>query len=310
MRLTYTVSPADASLTLRALLTERLRLSNAQRAACVEAGGVLVDGAFFYANQRPPVGAVISAELPTPPPMEVPVEESPLLSIAFEDEALLIADKPAGMLVHPSRAQYSGTLLSAVLGHLRRTGQPLCAHPAHRLDRGTSGLVMFAKHPHVQARLMEAMARGQLRKEYEALAFGEFPSGAGEIVLPIARERTQEGAGRPSQRRTVRGDGQPALTRYRVLERLNVRGRAVGRVAFEPVTGRTHQLRVHSLVAGCPLLGDPLYCTPESQALSRELGLCEQMLHAGRLRFPHPLSGAEIRVESPARWPRSLLDQR
>ncbi len=321
MRLLYVVTEADAMHTLRALLTTRLHLSGTQRAACLAAGGVLVDGAFLFANQRVPVGGVISAELPPAPPSDIPAEPELPLRVVYEDEALLVADKPAGMLVHPSAAQYAGTLLGAALGHLQRTGQPLCAHPVHRLDRGTSGLVVFAKHPHVQARWMEAMAEGLVRKQYEAWALGEYPAAAGEIDLPIARleergprgsiegSRRDESGGekgeeeRPSLRRVVRGDGQPALTRYRVLEQVEREGRTLSRVAFEPVTGRTHQLRVHSLAVGCPLLGDMLYGTEDSLALSRQLRLTAQMLHAVQLCFPHPLSGVAMHIESPARWP-------
>jgi 23S rRNA pseudouridine1911/1915/1917 synthase len=217
------------------------------------------------------------------------------LLLLYEDRDILAVDKPAGVLVHPSRAQYRGTLLSRALGYLRETGQPLCAHPVHRLDRGTSGIVLFAKHPHIQARWMRALQAGAVQKTYEALALGAFPALEGRIDAPIAR------ASAAGQRREARRDGQPALTDYRALETLSVRGRVVTRVAFFPATGRTHQLRVHSLWAGCPLLGDALYCTPESLALSQALGLDAQLLRAVALAFPHPLTGEPVRIRCAVR---------
>ncbi len=300
MRIQYAVSPQDTGLTLSDLLRKRLHLSTAQRIACLRAGGVTVDGAAFFANQRPPLGAVVVAELPDPAPVEVPAEPG-ALRILYEDEALLAVFKPAGMLVHPSASQYAGTLLGRVLGHLRETKQPLCAHPIHRLDRGTSGIVLFAKHPHVHARAMAAMRDGAVRKRYEAFACGAFPADLGEIDAPIARAPHPENPTdpRPSQRRIIDAAGQAALTRYRALERLSVHGLAITRVALEPVTGRTHQLRAHCLHIGCPLLGDALYHTPKSLALSRALGLDAQLLCAAELSLPHPLTGAPLRISVP-----------
>lgn len=291
MTLTYRILPGEDQQTLRTILTQRLFLSSSTRIACQKAKSIYVDGMPTYTNQRVPAGAMITVALPTPPPMDVPIEHAPL-TVLYEDEALIAVDKPEGSLVHPSRAQYEHTLLSAVLGHLRKTGQPLCAHPVHRLDRGTSGIVLFAKHPHVQARWMAALQQDAVHKEYEALIVGRFPTGRGEVELPITREQPH------SMRRIVRADGVSAYTRYHVLEAYIIRGTPVSRVAFFPITGRTHQLRVHSLALGCPILGDPLYWNETSRALSQALGLTAQLLHATLLTLPHPLTGEPLRITS------------
>ncbi len=293
MRLTYTVSPDELGASLRTLLSRRLLLSAAQVHACRMADSIRVDDAPLFLNQTPPVGATITVDLPTPPlPDDLPVERAPL-SILYEDEALIALDKPAGTLVHPSRAQYRDTLLGAVLGHLADTDQPLCAHPVHRLDRGTSGIVLFAKHPHAQARWMAAHAAGQVAKQYVGIVFGVPDIREGEIALPIVRAQARD------MLRVPRSDGQAALTRYRVVSTGEVFGQPISRVAFEPLTGRTHQLRVHSLAIGHPLLGDRLYHAPDSAALSARLGLSSQLLHAERLCFPHPVSGEPVHLFCP-----------
>ncbi len=293
MRLTYAVTSDDIGAPLRTLLSRRLMLSTAQVHACRAADSIRVDGAPFFLNQAPPIGATVTVDLPTPPlPGDLPVEHAPL-SILFEDEALIALHKPASLLVHPSRAQYAGTLLGAVLGHLADTGQPLCAHPVHRLDRGTSGIVLFAKHPHAQARWMAAHAAGQVAKRYVGVVWGVPEPPEGEIRLSIRRAQPQ------AMLRIVSDDGQAAHTRYRVISTALTQGHPVSCVAFEPITGRTHQLRVHSLAIGHPLLGDRLYHTPDAAALSAALGLSDQLLHAESLCFPHPISGEPVELFCP-----------
>ena len=299
MRLCWWVTEAEAGWLLRDVLTRRLLLSTAQRIACQAAEGVAVDGVPTHANQRVRAGALVVVALPPPPPIDVPPEAG-ALTLLYEDEALLAVDKPGGMLTHPSHAQYEGTLQGRVLGHLLRTGQAPCAHPMHRLDRGTAGVVLFAKHPHVQARWMAALRAGQVQKRYEGIALGRWRPMQGEITLPIAREEPT------AQRRVPRADGDAALTRYSVLATWALGEVCVSRVALWPVTGRTHQLRVHCLAMGFPLLGDRLYHTPASQALSEALTLPVQCLHAVSIAFPHPLTGEHITIASPARWPTAI----
>jgi 23S rRNA pseudouridine1911/1915/1917 synthase len=187
-------------------------------------------------------------------------------------------------LIHPSRSKLTGTLANFVLGYYRHTGQTSAFHPITRLDRDTFGIVLLAKNPHVHALLQEM----PLQKTYHALVFGSPPENQGNIDAPIARKPL------PSLLREIREDGKPSVTEYRVLERLD----GYTKLALTPVTGRTHQLRVHCSHMGFPILGDPQYGTEESQTFSHSLGLTTQMLCAHTLEFPHPITGESVILHS------------
>jgi len=214
---------------------------------------------------------------------EYPAEDGPL-DILYEDEHLLVVDKPAGMLIHPSRSKNDGTLANFVFGYYRRTGQQSAFHPMTRLDRDTFGIVLLAKNAHVHALLQTV----DVKKTYHALVYGCPETGEGTIDAPIARYPL------PSLLRYVSRSGKPSVTEYRVTE-----GWAhMSKLALQPVTGRTHQLRVHCAHLGHPILGDPQYGTEKSQAISRKLGLSHQMLCAKRLEFIHPITGEAMVLES------------
>ena len=247
---------------------------------------ILVNGSPARTNYPVSPGDTITVLLDDPEP-EYPAEDIPL-SICYEDSHLLVVDKPAGMLIHPSRHRNTGTLANGVLGYYRRTGQSCAFHPATRLDRDTYGLVLLGKNSHVHRLLCELHAEGRLQKTYHALVYGAPPREEGLIDAPIARLPL------PSLLRQVDPQGQPSQTRYRVLRREEDRSL----LALMPLTGRTHQLRVHCAYMGCPILGDPQYGTPESQALSQTLGYSYQRLCARALDFPHPMTGAPMHLES------------
>ena len=192
------------------------------------------------------------------------------------------------MLIHPSRHRMTGTLANGVLGYYRRTGQACAFHPATRLDRDTFGLVLLAKNAHIHRLLNDIHTRGQLHKIYHGLVYGAPPEPEGTIDMPIGR------CPKPSLLRRIDPLGQPARTRYRLLEQ----GPAWSLLELEPLTGRTHQLRVHCAFLGCPMLGDPQYGTTASQALSTRLGLSYQHLCARELHFPHPMTGVEVSIQS------------
>lgn len=217
---------------------------------------------------------------PTP---EYPAEEGKL-TVLYEDDHLLAVDKPAGMLIHPSRSCFSGTLANFVLGYYRKTGQNSAFHPITRLDRDTFGVVLLAKNSHIHALMQETA----LQKTYHARVFGAPEADSGSIDAPIARRPL------PSLLRYVAPEGKACLTRYRVLQRQE----DTSKLALEPITGRTHQLRVHCAHMGWPILGDPQYGSMESQAFSRELELKYQQLCAKYLAFIHPMTGQEILLES------------
>ena len=232
------------------------------------------------------VGDVIRLPLDEPAP-QYPAEPGEL-TILYEDDHILAVDKPAGMLIHPSRATMTGTLANRVIAYYQSTGQAAAFHPITRLDRDTYGIVLLAKNAHIHAGLNELHSRGELQKTYHALVYGRPPMKAGEIDAPIARRPL------PSLLRYVNQEGKPSVTKYKVLEE---RGQ-VSLLALTPVTGRTHQLRVHCEYMGCPILGDPQYATYESRSYSDGLGLTFQKLCAKTLEFTHPVTGAYLQLHS------------
>lgn len=231
-------------------------------------------------------GDVITVPLDEPAP-EYPAQDG-ALTVLYEDEHLLAVDKPAGMLIHPSRSRFTDTLANFVLGYYQKTGQASAFHPLTRLDRDTFGVVLLAKNAHIHSLLNELHLRGGFQKTYHALVWGGPEAAEGVIDAPIARKAL------PSLLREVREDGKPSLTEYRLLER---RG-DVSRLALRPVTGRTHQLRVHCAYMGFPILGDPQYGSEESRQLSGQMGFSTQQLCAKELVFPHPVTGEEMRLVS------------
>ena len=243
---------------------------------------IRVNGVPQWTNYPVVPGDVVTVRLAEEEP-EYPAEDGPL-DILYEDDHILVVDKPAGMLIHPSRARNEGTLANFVFGYYRRTGQKCAFHPMTRLDRDTFGIVLLAKNAHVHALLQGA----DVKKTYHALVFGGPEEDAGVIDAPIARREL------PSLLRYVGPEGKPSVTEWRVLEQ----DVELCKLALRPVTGRTHQLRVHCAHMGWPILGDPQYGTGESQAFSRELGLEHQMLCAKRLEFEHPITGERMTLES------------
>ena len=237
--------------------------------------GIQVNGIPQRTNYPVRPGDVITVRLEEEEP-EYPAEEGNL-EVLYEDDYLLVVDKPAGMLIHPSRSRNDGTLANFVAGYYQKTGQKCAFHPMTRLDRDTFGIVLLAKNAHVHSLLQTC----DVKKTYHALVFGCPEMEEGMIDAPIARRPL------PSLLRCVDPEGKPCLTEYQVLERFD----GYTKLALRPVTGRTHQLRVHCAYMGFPILGDPQYGTEESQAFSAGLGLGYQMLCARRLEFIHPMTG-------------------
>lgn len=244
---------------------------------------LFVNGKAVHTDYAVQPGDVITVPLDEPAP-EYPAQQGEL-TVLYEDEHLLAVDKPAGMLIHPSRARNRDTLANYVLGYYEKTGQACAFHPLTRLDRDTFGVVLVAKNAHIHA-LMNL--QGRLTKTYYALVWGKPEKASGVIDAPIARLPL------PSLLRQVHPDGKPSVTEYRVLEQRE----GSSKLALRPVTGRTHQLRVHCAYMGNPILGDPQYGSAASQALSQQLGLSYQMLCAKEITFLHPVTGVEICIRS------------
>ena len=247
---------------------------------------ILVNGVPRHADFPVAEGDVITALLDDEVPA-YPAEEGSL-RILYEDDHLLAVDKPAGILIHPSRSRDSGTLANYVVYYYQQTGQKSAFHPVTRLDRDTFGVVLLAKNAHVHAAMNTLHAQGGIRKTYHALVFGTPEPDSGTIDAPIARLPL------PSLLRRLDPAGKPSVTEYRVLERRD----RCSLLELRPITGRTHQLRVHCAHMGFPILGDPQYGSPESMELSRQLGLESQLLCAKKLEFIHPVTGEPLRLES------------
>ena len=264
------------------ILKNEMRVSTGLMNRLKTTDRILVEGTPQRTNYAVRCGDTVTLLLDEPEP-EYPGEDLPL-TILYEDDHILAVDKPAGMLIHPSRSRDTGTLANLVVGHYGRTGQKCAFHPLTRLDRDTFGVVLIAKNSHIHALLQQT----PLQKTYQALCFGSFPMESGIIDAPIERRPL------PSLLRYICPTGKPSRTQVRVLERFD--GHTL--VALEPLTGRTHQLRLHCAHVGCPILGDPQYGTAESQAYSRQFGYTHQRLCAKRIEFLHPLTGEPLTITS------------
>ena len=290
MRLEHVVSAPEDGLTLQQLLRGPMGLSGREIRAAKQRGAVSVDAAPFFSNQPVREGMCVRVELTNYAPASPSPQAHPL-EVVFEDEVLLAVFKPAPLQCHPSPSAPGGseTLEGRVCAYL---GRP--AHPVHRLDAETTGIVLFAKLPFVQAHLQRQMQAGMFEKGYQAWVCGVPAPRSGEIDAPIARLTPD------SFTRVVRPDGQRAVTRYDVLRVLSVGGETVSLVSFRPLTGRTHQLRVHAAHIGCPLLGDTRYASRDSALLSRSLSLSHHQLSAISLSFVHPVTHARVSLSHPA----------
>ena len=283
MELTYTATRAGR---LSSFLREEMGLSAGLMNRLKWQQLLFVNGKPVHTDFSVQPGDVITVPLDEPTP-DYPAQEGKL-TVLYEDEHLLAVDKPAGMLIHPSRARNTDTLANFVLGYYEKTGQRSAFHPLTRLDRDTFGVVLLAKNAYVHSLLNELHLQGAFTKTYHALTFGCPEKAEGIIDAPIARLPL------PSLLRQVSPDGKPSRSAYTLLER---RGN-ISKLALQPLTGRTHQLRVHCAHMGFPILGDPQYGTEKSQSLSKELGFHTQMLCAKSLKFPHPITGQTITITS------------
>ena len=273
---------ADREGRLSSFLKGELRMSSSLMNKLKWGDAIQVNGQPQRTNFPVQPGDVITVGLDEEAP-EYPAEDGPL-AVLYEDDHILAVDKPAGMLIHPSRAKNDGTLANFVYGYYRATGQNSAFHPMTRLDRDTFGIVLLAKNAHVHTLLQMA----QVQKTYHAWVFGGPEGDEGIIDAPIDRRPL------PSLLRFVSESGKPSVTEYRVLERKA----GFAKLALRPVTGRTHQLRVHCAYMGWPILGDPQYGSAESVAASEKLGLRYQQLCAKKLEFIHPLTGEILVLES------------
>ena len=273
MELTTTVTRHTKLLSV---LRRELRISDGLVRRLKPLDPFRVNGAPAHTNHPIHPGDVVTVRLEEKVP-DFPAQEGPL-DILYEDEAIIVLDKPQGIIVHPTFHRQEGTLANYLLGYYQRTGQACAVHVLTRLDRDTMGVVVFAKNAWAHWLLMEELAEGRLEKVYEALTLGGPAEDEGSIDLPIGR------CPAPSLLRRVDPRGKPAVTRFRVLDR-----GPVCRLELRPLTGRTHQLRVHCAHQGFPILGDPQY---------GPVGGAGQQLVARRISLDHPLTGKRLEFVS------------
>jgi 23S rRNA pseudouridine1911/1915/1917 synthase len=225
---------------------------------------------------------IVTIIFPPENPSEGVIGEKINLEILFEDQYILVINKPAGMSTIPSREHPIGSLANALLGYYEEIGMRATAHIVTRLDRDTSGIVLIAKHRHVHHLLSKQQQNGHVKRTYEAFAEGSLKLEMGSIEDPIGRKTDS------IIEREVRNDGQYACTHYKVLKRY----KDFTHVELQLETGRTHQIRVHMSFIGHPLLGDDLYG-------GNLLKIKRQALHCKQIHFLHPFSGMEMNFTAP-----------
>lgn len=298
--------PAEAAgITLGRFLYDRIRLSRSAVRRAKSAAGLSVDGRPATVAQRLAGGEIV--EVREPEAGRVEGEALPL-AVRFEDEHLLVVEKPPGMVVHPVRGYTGGTLANAVAHHLERQGQAAVVRPVLRIDRNTSGLVLFAKTSLAAQRLAADLERNKADRRYIAFVHGRMVGDEGSIDTPLRRvwghsvareaavgprlpDQEEELARAEAAGRVLRAEwratGQRAVTHYRVLRRWS----AASMLGLTLETGRTHQIRVHMAHLGHPVLGDELYGQAGPPG--------RQALHAAALAFSHPVTGERLHLESP-----------
>lgn len=262
----------------------------------IDAGSVTVDGQLRKAGYALRASETVLVTPPPPEPSQLTPEPIPL-QIVFEDEWLVVVDKPAGLVVHPGAGNRQGTLAHALLHHLQEVSRSLSIRPGivHRLDKGTSGLMVVAKTESVHQGLADQFKQRQVRKRYLTLVLGRLGDESGRIEVPLGRHPRQR-----TRMSTRSRSPRQAITDYRTLRRWN----DFTLVEVRILTGRTHQIRVHFEHMGHPVAGDPTYSArrrfplpPKAQKILR--GLKRPFLHAAGLEFDHPVTGERLSFESP-----------
>ena len=277
-------------------LCAELGVSRSRVSAWIAEGRVWVDGrAVAKAGERLRAGAVVEVEIPPPAPTGL-IAEDIAVPLLFQDVDLVVVDKPAGLVVHPAKGHASGTLVNALLhllgGESEDPDAPERPGIVHRIDKGTSGVLVVARTPEAHEGLARQFADHSAERRYLALVWGELRGDRGTVDAALGRH--------PRDRlrfAVVKSGGKRAVTHWERLGTVAVGRRVVNLVSCRLETGRTHQIRVHLTHLGHPLVGDPLY--GPGHALPGFEGLDHQLLHAERLGFVHPRSGERLTFVSP-----------
>jgi 23S rRNA pseudouridine1911/1915/1917 synthase len=292
-RLVIEVPAGAAGSRVDRFVADASGLSRAAVQRLIAGGHVTLGGARIRARDAVQPGWALELDVPEAAP-DAPEAESIPLRVVYEDDDVLVIDKPAGLVTHPAPGHERGTLVNALLalqaqqgGGLGGAGGAWRPGIVHRLDRDTSGLLIVARSDAAQVALQAQLKARRVRKTYQALVGGTVDAQVGRIEKPIGRDP------RDRRRMAVTAEGRPAVTGYRVRERFA----RWTRLELDLVTGRTHQLRVHLASIGHPVAGDPVYAT--GLARRGPDGLERLFLHAWKLEFVSPLSGRLVRCEAP-----------
>jgi 23S rRNA pseudouridine1911/1915/1917 synthase len=281
----------------RFLATQLSDISRTHVQSLIDEGRVLVDGSVKKSSHRLEAGETVTVNIPPPPLPGVDAEDIPL-DIIYEDADVAVVNKPAGMIVHPGAGADSGTLVAALLHRfgggngLSTVGGPLRPGIVHRIDKGTSGVLLVARTDMSHLKLVEDFRERRIEKTYAALLHGKLKGESGTVELPVARDLR-----RRSRMTARRREGREARTDWRLRLRL-------GNFSFIEAdlhTGRTHQIRVHFSALGCPVVGDTVYGAPRQERIDNELlpPLERNFLHAARIAFSHPRTGKRIECRAP-----------
>lgn len=292
--MTYTVSAEDAGKRLDAYVAEITELSRSAAARLIESGEIAVNGKACEKKYQVKDSDVISVDIPEAEEYEAVPENIPL-DIVFEDDDIVVINKPSGMVVHPAPGNYTGTLVNALLYHCKDSlsgiGGVMRPGIVHRIDKDTSGLLVVAKNDFAHKALSEELGYHGIEREYHAIVRGGFKEKSGTVDLPIGRH--------PVDRKKMavlknNPNAKEAVTHYEVIE-------AYGQLTYLKLkleTGRTHQIRVHMSHLGHALLGDEVYSASKIQFEKQHAPLLDgQMLHAKRLTLTHPKTGERMTFE-------------
>ena len=291
MTTVLTASNEDAGMRLDAFLAARLpELSRSRAASLVQEGRVTVNGRPVSKSCRLSGGETLSVSLPEQPADTALTAQDIPLDVVYEDDDVIVVNKPAGLVVHPAPGHPDGTLVNALLHHcgdsLSGIGGEKRPGIVHRIDRDTSGLIIAAKNDAAHLALAEQLQDHSLYREYEAVVVGNLREDSGTVDLPIARHPTDR-----KKMAVNHLNGRRAVTHWTVLARYP----GYTHIQCRLETGRTHQIRVHMAALGHPVLGDPVYGGQRKGFP----GLAGQCLHARRLTFRHPRTGEQVTVSCP-----------
>lgn len=286
------VSKEDSGRRIDSYIAERSSMTRSAVVNLIENNNIQLNGRQVNKNYKIKADDRIIVMIPDPKPLEIVAQEIPL-NIIYEDDDIIVINKPQGMVVHPAPGNRENTLVNALLAHCGSglSGINGIARPGivHRIDKGTSGILMVAKNDTAHVSLAKQIKDHSFLRVYNAIVVGHFRNYEGTIDLPIGRN--------PNDRKKMAVilsgiNAKKAITHYKVLEELN----GFSLVEFTLETGRTHQIRVHSSYLGHPVFGDPVYSKTAEQ--SKKYGLEGQCLHAKKLGFMHPTKGEWMEFDS------------